>query len=119
MTRSQQDMKLAAELVCAVPKEKLADYERLAQSFPVLVQTAGLAQALAFHESKKSEKAHGLLLEHVAALLKEERQGKDVVKAVCDFSVPEYRNATRRVLRAWTFFKRFAVARVKGENGDA
>ncbi len=119
MTRSQQDMKRAAELVFTVPKEKLEAYERLARSFPVLVQTAGLAQALAFHESKKTEKAHGLLLTHLAELLKEECNGKSVVEAVCGMTVPEYRNATRRVLRAWIFFKRFAVARVKGEMDDA
>ena len=110
-TRSQRDMKTAAVLVFDVPKEKLDDYERLAKSFPMLVQTAGLAQALAFHQSKKDEKAHGLLLEHVAAILEE----KDAVTAACGYGVMEYRNATRRVLHAWTFFKRFAVARGKGE----
>lgn len=118
-TRAQQDMELAAQLVQAVSshdKETQQIYGGLCHSFPVLVRTCGLCQAIAFSKAKAGEgkesreKAHRLLLEHVAAILGVE---SDLLQAVRNASASDYMLYTRRVLSAWVYFKRFAESILK------
>jgi CRISPR-associated protein Cmr5 len=54
MTRAQKDLVLAEELVSSLPEDReLRDiYGGLCHSFPVLVRTCGLCQALAFHTAE-------------------------------------------------------------------
>jgi|YNPBryunderm2012_1023409.scaffolds.fasta_scaffold17164_2 CRISPR-associated protein Cmr5 len=116
-TRSQRDMKLALDLVAEVeqryknsqPDKTKGRYQALCQEFPVMVRTMGLCQTLAFCEAKKGSEeglaeAHGLLLDHVGKIL-----GTDaLLSMVQNASVVEYMHQTRRVLDAWTYFKRFS-----------
>ena len=122
-TRSQQDLQLALELVSGV--EKNADvrkvYGGLCHQFPVMVRTVGLAQTLAFHESKASAggdrgRAHTALLSHVAKLLGSTRDS--LLRDVQGQPTAEYLHATRRILGAWIYFKRFAVSVLKVQSGQ-
>lgn len=118
-TRAQQDMELAAQLVQAVSshdKETQQIYGGLCHSFPVMVRTCGLCQAVAFskakagEEKKPREKAHTLILEHVAKVLGV--QG-DLLQVVRDAPASDYMLYTRRILSAWVYFKRFAESILK------
>lgn len=118
-TRAQQDMELAAKLVDAVSgydKETQQIYGGLCHSFPVMVRTCGLCQAVAFSKAKAGErkdsreKAHDLILQHVSQVLG--IQG-DLLQAVRDASASDYMLYTRRVLSAWVYFKRFAESILK------
>ncbi len=118
-TRAQQDMELAAKLVQEVSshdKRTQQTYGGLCHSFPVMVRTCGLCQAVAFSKAKAGEgkepgeNAHSLLLKHVAEILSV--QG-DLLQAVRDASASDYMLYTRRILSAWVYFKRFAESILK------
>jgi CRISPR-associated protein Cmr5 len=125
-TKAQQDLVRAAELVSQVAKkeeEVRKIYGGLCHSFPILVRTCGLCQALAFHKdkatppaggSKPRDQAHKLLLDHVAALLGD--VGGDPLEVVRKEGAVAYMRHTRRVLSGWIYFKRFAVSILKVEN---
>jgi CRISPR-associated protein Cmr5 len=118
MTRAQRDLVMAERLITEVTgkdREVQKIYGRLCHSFPVLVRTCGLCQALAFSEDKATpsngeetprNKAHRLLLRHVAEIL----GVKSALKAVRSAEAAEYMLQTRIVLGAWIYFKRFAVS---------
>lgn len=134
-TRAQQDMELALNLIQQVAEKYQNQddkprkiYGGLCHSFPVLVRTCGLCQALAFLEDKatteKSEderaNAHRLLLDHIAKVMgKNDRQS--LMKAVREGTALDYLHYTRRVLSVWIYFKRFAVSilKVKEWQNDA
>lgn len=96
-TRAQQDLELAARLVSKIaedykeeehPVRKL--YGGLCHSFPVMVRTCGLCQAVAFSEDKKTKTgdkesdrniAHRLLLQHVAELIGV-KPAEDLIKTI-------------------------------------
>jgi CRISPR-associated protein Cmr5 len=133
-TRAQEDMILAERLVSEVEKIRNENgsegkttsdiYGGLCHSFPVLVRTCGLCQALAFSTDKATategngtsrNRAHGLLLKHVGQILG--IQG-DVLAAVRGADATQYMFYTRRALSAWVYFKRFAVSILKMESGQ-
>lgn len=113
-TRAQKDLILAEAKVRDVSQlstEVQDIYRPLCQSFPVMVRTCGLCQAIAFSKDKASgdgarAEAHGLLLAHVAAIL----DVVDPLAAIRDGDTFHYMLHTRRVLSAWIYFKRFAVS---------
>lgn len=125
-TRSQEDLERASWLVHTVatvhPETSKVRkiYGGLCHTFPILVMQCGLAQAVAFHEEKASvplgttpkpqHTAHQLLLEHYHAVL----ENSDLTQ----LSLTQYIYATRRVLAAWVFFKRFAVSILKVKAGE-
>lgn len=121
-TRSQQDMKLALELVSSLERaepEVKRIYGGLCHSFPVMVMQSGLCQAVAFSADKASgegsrAKAHQKLLEHVGAILGV--QGR-LLEEIQSTSTIQYMHHTRRVLEAWVYFKRFAVSVLKVKAG--
>lgn len=112
-TRAQQDLKQAVQLVGQLEDASgvRKNYIRRVKQFPALVMTVGLAQALAFSAEKAGKdndlgKAHSKLLEHVAAVL----GVPDALSAVQTASTADYLHMTRRVLAAWTYYRRFAVS---------
>jgi CRISPR-associated protein Cmr5 len=122
-TRAQNDLILAAQLVgeVEVEEEKVQKiYGALCHSFPVLVRTCGLCQAIAFSADKLSsrdenrKKAHQLLLQHVAQVLG--RKGADPLPLIRDASAAEYILYSRRILSSWIYFKRFAASILKVES---
>jgi CRISPR-associated protein Cmr5 len=125
--RAQQELILAEELVSEVERERdevRRIYGGLCHSFPALVRTCGLCQALAFSKDKATvsdgqepsyrSKAHSLLIRHVGRVLAV--SDDDPLKAVRDADVVEYMLHTRRVLSAWVYFKRFAVSILRVAN---
>lgn len=120
-TRSQEDLEQASWLVHAVAtaypegSKVRKTYGGLCHTFPILVMQCGLAQAVAFHEEKASGNseraiAHQLLWEHYNQVLGN--------PDLSQMSLTEYIRATRRVLAAWVFFKRFAVSILKVKAGE-
>lgn len=112
-------MELAEKLVREVEKEgaELRNiYGGLCHSFPVMVRTCGLCQALAFSKAKAGEgkdsreKAHALLLKHVQEVL---GVNGDLLNAVREASTSQYMLYTRRILTSWVYFKRFAESILK------
>jgi CRISPR-associated protein Cmr5 len=125
-TRAQKDLELAAKLLTKVA-EKYPEghqvrkiYGGLCHSFPVLVRTCGLCQAVAFSEDKATvtgnaeserNKAHRLLLQHVAELIN--TQSDNLLSTIREADALQYMFYTRRILSAWIYFKRFAVSILK------
>src|SRR5690606_9314727 len=86
-------------------------YGSLCLSLPVLVQTNGLCQTLAFLEEKSSGKpdsAHRLLLNHIAEVLGVE-PGK-LLDAVRTAPLMTYIHYSRRIMSAWVYYKRFSAS---------
>jgi len=119
-------MRLAEGLVRAVAEEYTEEddktrktYGGLCHEFPVMVRTCGLCQAVAFsldkagNNDKPREKAHELLLDHVADVLGVARDRVALAHSIETMSTTEYMLATRNVVSAWLFFKRFAVSILK------
>lgn len=115
-TRSQQNFIRAQELVASVTGEETRKiYGGLCHSFPVMVRSCGLCQALAFSLDKASKdgpraKAHKLIIEHVGQIIGAGSEQKAIVSAVSRAGTREYMLHTRQVLDAWIYFKRFAVS---------
>lgn len=83
------------------------EYGALAHKLPVLIRTAGLAQALAFVEASKKA-MHGKLLEHLSRTV---TGGGDDLAGLCrreTTSMQEYMRLTRDALEALLWYKRFA-----------
>ena len=80
-------------------------YGAMAHQLPVLVRTAGLAQALAFANSRKEP--HRELLGHLAAVVNEENVNQLLARSR-SAELAEYIYLTERVLSALTWYKRFA-----------
>ncbi len=80
-------------------------YGAMAHKLPILVRTAGLAQALAFADSR--DKVSQQLLEHLAKVVG--GYGKDdLLRASRDAELQEYTYLTRRTMLALKWYKRFA-----------
>lgn len=123
-TRAQRDMELAEQLVRQVSesrKEVQDIYGGLCHSFPVMVRTCGLCQAVAFSKAKagegkdERERAHDLLLKHVQQILEVD----DLLNAVRKAPANQYMLYTRRILSAWVYFKRFAESILKVSSAAA
>jgi len=86
-----------------VGEDERRKYGSLAHRLPVLVRTAGLAQALAFVEARGSQ-AGEKLLAHIAEVVQE----KELLKRSREAELEEYMDLTRKVLDALVWYKRFA-----------
>lgn len=128
-TQSQDDMETAARLVQDVASKESDGtkkiFGRLCHSFPIMVRTCGLCQALAFSDDKRTvpqgktatdrHKAHKLLLKHVAELVGAVDENALLIRVRND-DLAAYMLDTRRVLSAWIYWKRFAVSILKVES---
>lgn len=123
-TRAQKDMEAAFNLVTEVSNkgdDVKKIYGGLCHSFPVMVRTCGLCQAIAFSQDKATPdsdrgKAHSLLLKHVATLIG--LQPDSLLGEVLKVDARQYMFYTRRILSAWIYFKRFAVSILKVDNSQ-
>ncbi len=126
-TRAQRDMELALncvrEVVANHDEDVHRDYGRLCHSFPIMVRTCGLCQAIAFSADKTQSddsnraKAHELLLRHVARILDLKPSPQSLLDKILTADAATYLLYTRRVLNAWVYFKRFAVSILKVKSG--
>jgi len=85
-------------------KKQKEEYKSMAEKFPVLVQTAGLAQALSFVEASEKAMQKQLLTDLCATLNRPN---------LCDDSrntqnLQEYLHLTRQVMLHLLWYKRFA-----------
>lgn len=91
-------------------------YGSMAHRLPVLVRSAGLAQALAYVSARGSEE-HQVLLKHLAEVL-----GEQDVDSLLERSrraeLGDYMYLTYSVLTALSWFKRFAQSVLGVEPGD-
>jgi CRISPR-associated protein Cmr5 len=86
-------------------------YGSMAYTLPILVRTAGLAQALSFVESKSKQDAvhpYTYLLNHLAEVVIEEKNGKKLAEQSRSADLKNYMYLTRRTMLALKWYKRFA-----------
>lgn len=117
-TRDQERAATAYECVHSVKDAAYADdYGRMALKLPVLVRSAGLAQALAFVEAKGTSKdGYKKLLEHIGRVTGE----TDLAQASRSAPLSRYMQLTHEVLAACLWFKRFSqsVLNADASKGD-
>lgn len=114
-----RDQKLAAAVFERVSKYKSRDkaakqkYGSMAHKLPVLIRTAGLAQALAFVEAR-GDAEQQRLLSHLAEVM-----GRgNLVELSRSVPLAEYVLLTREALAALLWFKRFAQSVLEVEASD-
>jgi CRISPR-associated protein Cmr5 len=117
MTRQQRYLEIALRHVRGVKAgentQTAGIYGGLCHTFPVLVRTCGLCQAVAFAQAKAAAngergRAYTRLCEHI-----KEQLGiteNDLPSAVATAAVADYMRHTRTVLQAWVYYKRFAAS---------
>ncbi|GIV92687.1 MAG: CRISPR system Cmr subunit Cmr5 [Chloroflexus sp.] len=97
-------------------------YGSLAHKLPVLIRTAGLAQALAFVQARNDEKSpQHQLLRDLADVLRKNKvlaQDADLVERSRVAPFDEYMRLTEASLQALLWFKRFAQSELKVEAGE-
>jgi CRISPR-associated protein Cmr5 len=107
-TRDQEYAAKIHKQVSAVKENFKADecnkYGGMAHQLPILIRTAGLAQALAFLESRKTEGCRQLLNDLSVTVGRPDTLLKDAR----DVGIGEYMYLTRQVLAALLWYKRFA-----------
>ena len=92
-------------------REEADIYGGLCHKLPILILTNGLCQTLAFVESKANgdsarARAYRTLRSHIAATLSKPEVG--LLPYVQRATVGEYIRATRNLIAAWAYYKRFA-----------
>ncbi len=106
-TRDQKYAVDVYERVSKVKKAEEADrnrYGAMAHQLPILIRSAGLAQALAFLDSRDNQ-AHKQLLTDLAATV---GQPGRLLKSAREAGIGEYMYLTRQVMAALLWYKRFA-----------
>lgn len=101
------------------PKKK--QYGAMAHKLPVLIQTAGLAQALSFVDAKsksQSGRILGTLLNDLAQTLKLQ-DAHQLVSLSRDAELSEYLHLTKRALFALLWYKRFTQSVLGIEAGES
>jgi CRISPR type III-B/RAMP module-associated protein Cmr5 len=115
-------MVLALELVkqIAEDKEVRDDYGRACHSFPPLVRTAGLCQAVAFYKSRASDKHPGFAryLEHMARQLHaagmlQQAERDSLRNESRDAELTRYMLLTREALACALWHKRLAQSELE------
>jgi CRISPR-associated protein Cmr5 len=85
-------------------------YGSMAYTLPILVRTAGLAQALAFVTTRgknKENNPYDRLLDHLAEVVGEPNRGS-LLKKSREADLQNYMYLTRRTMLALKWYKRFA-----------
>jgi CRISPR-associated protein Cmr5 len=81
-------------------------YKSMVQSLPVLVRTAGLAQALAFVKTRDGQRS--TILSHLDELLHDDLGSESLLTRSRTARLGEYMYLTRQVMSALLWYKRFA-----------
>ena len=112
-THSQQDLAWAYQVVSR--KEKVTrEYRTAVLKMTDLIQTCGLAQAVAFANAKKDESYRALMKDlSDLSFLKD-----DPLKMVLEAQTAEYMRLTRRTLLALGFLKRMVEAHYEKTEED-
>lgn len=113
-TRQQDWAQRAYECVGAQQnKEKEAEYKRFSKSFPALVHTCGLAQAVAFGQAKAPEP----YMDDLAKVIGQTDQ-RTFAHSARTAPVRLYQRLSLDTLAGATWLKRYAEALLKGDDDD-
>ena len=82
------------------------DYKSFALSFPALIHSCGLVQAVAFAEAKKKNN----FLEDLQAVFKEIDNAVDLATRSREANIMEYMRISRRAISAASWIKRYCQA---------
>ena len=105
-TRNQRYAEQIYNQVQSVSATQRAGYEGMAHKLPVLIRTAGLAQAFAF-VCARGETEHRLLLDHLAEVVGAGNALNLLARSRSD-ELARYIRLTQEVLAALLWYKRFA-----------
>lgn len=113
-TLQQQMAATAFARVSGVNPADKQKYGTMAHKLPILIHTAGLAQALAFVEARQ-EPAQLMLLDHLAATLVMDNVSsrQQMAQLSREAALPTYMLLTRRALQALVWYKRFTESILK------
>jgi CRISPR-associated protein Cmr5 len=115
------DQKMAEKAFkCVLPRKDNKEYRSFALSFPALVHSCGLVQAVAFAEGKEDRKKYLQDLTEVLKIV--EGNGLDLANMSRTAQVMEYMRLSRRALSAASWIKRYVQAldeKEQGGNADA
>jgi CRISPR-associated protein Cmr5 len=104
------DQKMAEEAFKCVSlrkgKEKYQEYQSLAMTFPSLIHSCGLVQAVAFAEAKNKEYARDYAND-LAAVLNMVETDVDLSDASRSADILQYMRLSRRALSAASWLKRY------------
>jgi CRISPR-associated protein Cmr5 len=123
-TRSQVYAAAVYEKVMAIKddttkkKKFQKKYGGMAHKLPVLIRTAGLAQALAFIEVKGTDEAGWKRLLEDLNTVVGPTNGKGLLKASLEEDLVSYMHLTRKTTNALVWFKRFAVSLLNVRQGE-
>ncbi|MGH8610274.1 MAG: type III-B CRISPR module-associated protein Cmr5 [Gammaproteobacteria bacterium] len=110
-TREQQRAQLAyARVAERAEQDKEADYKRFSKRFPALIQTCGLAQALAFAEAKEQTQ----YLQDLACVAGA-CNAETLTRQAREAELPVYQKLSRDTLAAAAWLKRYAEALLQGD----
>ena len=89
-----------------MPEAARDRYGSMAHKLPILIRTAGLAQALAFVNAR-GKKEHKDLLDDLARTLKQQNR-ENLAETAMNAGLSEYIYLTQQTLAALLWYKRFA-----------
>ena len=105
-TREQRFVAKIFEQVKEIKNDERSQYASMAHKLPVLIRTAGLAQALAFVEARHDVKSpQRKLLEHLGKVVGNDKLAET---SRTTNNLGEYMRLTQDVLAALLWYKRFA-----------
>lgn len=110
------------ETLKPLPEKDRDEYGGMAHKLPVLVRTAGLAQALAFVEARGKSNHHTLLIHLAEVTIQKDKQtllARSRGEAVGFESLGDYMRLTQQVLAALVWYKRFAESVLGVTSTDA
>lgn len=89
-------------------RDLATSYGSLAHKLPILIHTAGLAQALAFVASRGKEGSEQLLTDLSKTVLNPTASANDFLARSRESSLREYIHLTKQTLAALLWYKRYA-----------
>jgi CRISPR-associated protein Cmr5 len=118
-TRDQKYASLVFHQLSQLKEQKdrteYQQYGAMAHKLPILIRTAGLAQALAFVE--RGSETQKLLLDHLAAVTQMETRDT-LLQRSREAHLSEYTFLTEQVMAALLWYKRFAQSVLGVQHGD-
>src|SRR5579875_672637 len=105
-TRDQKYALTAYEHVSKVNMDDKQSYGAMAHKLPILIRTAGLAQALSFVEARGKKPQAQLLTDIALTIGNANRQ--ELLERVRKAELSEYIYLTKQVMDALLWYKRFA-----------
>lgn len=100
------------------PKPEQKQYGSMAHKLPVLIRTAGLAQALAFVEARGKDPHRDLLRHLEATIYGGNANPNRLIARSREAQLTEYRQLTHSALKALLWYKRFAQSVLNVEAGE-